>query len=229
VTLPHKLKRYLEMLAAEDSRMLLETALRKLTHPLLNMYYVFEFELASVNQIPAKEFPAGIALRLFRGEGDIAYVAATLSAAGVPVERVEERMRRGDLAALILANDEELVAYSWTTFGHAWLAEVGATLPLRPDEAVRFDSMMMPRWRGKGFNYILSIPISRYLYEHGYRRTFSWVNALNTRSIKTQLRQGKRRIAIIISSPVFGIVRVRNLSPEAGITLERRKPAAITP
>jgi len=224
---PHKFKRHLEILAAEDWRILLESAMRKLTHPLFNVHYVFEFELASVHQLPAKEFPAGIALRLFRGEGDIGYVAGKLSAAGVPATLVEESMRRGDLAALILANDEELVASSWTAFGGIWLPEVGATLPLRADEAVRFDSMMMPRWRGKGFNYVLSIPISRYLYEQGYRRTFSWVNALNRRSIKTQLRQGKRRVAIIISSAVLGIFRVRNVSPEAGITLERRKPVAV--
>jgi len=229
VTVQRRLKRYFQILAAEDWRMLLEGAVRKLTHPLLNVYYVFEFELANVHQLPAKDFPAGIALRLFRGEADAAYVAAKLSPAGVLRSTVEERMQRGDLAALILANDEELVAYSWTTFGDVWLPEVGATLPLRHDEAVRFDSMMMPRWRGRGFNYILSIPISRYLHDQGYRRTFSWVHVLNRRSLKTQLRQGKRKVAIIVSSPVLGTFRVRNLSPHGGITLKKREPTAIPP
>jgi hypothetical protein len=56
----------------------------------------------------------------------------------------------------------------------------------------------LPRWRGRGLNYPLSLPISRYLFEHGYCRTLSWVSALNTRSLRIQLRQGKRKIAIIL-------------------------------
>ena len=225
MTPPRKLERYLQILAVEDWRILLEAAARRLTHPLLNVYHVFEFELANVHRLPPKDFPDGIALRLFRGERDTANVVAMLSRIGVPAPSAEQRMRRGDLAALILAGDSELVGYTWTTFGEAWLPEVGATLRLCGDEAVRFDSLIMPRWRGRGFNYTLTIPISRYLCDQGYRRTFSWVNALNSRSLKTQLRQGKRRVAIIVSSPFLGILRVRNLSKEAGITLERSKPA----
>jgi hypothetical protein len=52
------------------------------------------------------------------------------------------------------------------------------------------------------------------------------VNALNTRPLKTQVRQGKRKLATIISSPILGIVRVRNISPADGITLKKRNLAA---
>jgi hypothetical protein len=60
--------------------------------------------------------PAGITVRLFRGEGEIGPVAALLVEAGLPAATVEQRMKRGDLVALALTDDEELVAYAWTTF-----------------------------------------------------------------------------------------------------------------
>jgi hypothetical protein len=223
-----KVSRFLRALAVEDAGISCKLALSKLTHPLFNMYHVFDFNLASVYQLPATQFPLGVTLRLFRGEGDVTCVAAMLALAGMSLKTVEHRMRRGDLAALVFANDEELAAYSWTTFIEAWIAEIRATLPLRSDEAVRYDSLVMPRWRGKGLNYPLSLPISPYLFEHGYRRTLSWVSALNTRSVRTQFRQGKRKIATIVSSPLLGLVHLRNLSPAVGITLERRIPRGMT-
>ena len=223
-----KVSRFLQTLAVEDGGILCKLALSKFTHPLFNVYHVFDFNLASVYQLPATQFPPGVTLRLFRGEGDVTYVAPMLARAGMSLKTVEHRMRRGDLAAIVLADDEELAAYSWTTFAEAWIAEVRATLPLRSDEAARYDSLVMPRWRGRGLNYPLSLPISRYLFEHGYRRTLSWVSALNTRSLRTQLRQGKRKIATIVSSPLLGFVHLRNLSPAVGITLERRTPRWMT-
>ena len=73
-----------------------------------------------------------------------------------------------------------------------------------------------------GLHYPLTVPIFRYLSEQGYRRTLGWVNALNTRSLKNQRRQGKRKIATIVSSPLLGFVHLRNVSPEAGITFEKK-------
>jgi hypothetical protein len=163
--------------------------------------------------------PAEITVRLFRGEGEIGRVAAKLERAGVPAAVVEQRMKRGDLVALALA-DEELAACTWTTFSDAWIKEARRTLPLHSDEAVQFDTLVMPQWRGQDLQYALTVPVLRYLSEQGYRRTLSMVNALNTRSIKNQLRQGKRRIATIASSPVLGIARLRNSS--LGVTLKKR-------
>jgi hypothetical protein len=73
-----------------------------------------------------------------------------------------------------------LAAFSWTTCAVSWIAELRATLPLRRDEAVRYDSLLLPRWRGRGLNYPRNLPIARYLFEHRYRRTLSSVSALNT-------------------------------------------------
>jgi GNAT superfamily N-acetyltransferase len=145
--------------------------------------------------------------------------------AGLPAATVEQRMKRGDLVALALADDGELAGYAWTTYTDGWIPEVRAGLSLRSDEVVGFDTLVMPRWRGRGLQYPLTVPLFRYLAEQGYRRSLHWVNALNTRSLKNQRRQGKRKIATIVSSPLLGLVHLRNVAPEAGIVLKREMPA----
>jgi GNAT superfamily N-acetyltransferase len=223
-----KIRLLLDTLEVEDFRTLLNFTVRKLTRPLFNVYYVFEFELDRAHKLSdsTKPLPEGIGVRLFQGEEEIGWVAGKLSCVGLPTATTEQRMRQGDLVALALANDEELAAYTWTTFTDAWIPDVGATLPLRRDEALRFDTLVMPQWRGKGLHYPLTAPVFRFLRDQGYRRTLTLVNALNTRPLKTQIRQGKRKVATIISSPILGIVRVRNISPTDGITLKKGNLAA---
>jgi hypothetical protein len=86
----------------------------------------------------------------------------------------------------------------------------------------------MPRWRGRGLHYPLTLPVLRYLSEQGYRRTLAWVNALNTRSLKNQRWRGNRKLATIVSSPLLGLFHLRHVSPEADITLEKKKPSLTT-
>jgi hypothetical protein len=195
-----KLRRYLQTLAIEDWRILLKLGIWKLAHPLFNVYYVFEIDPRKV-LISPKRLPAGIAVRLFRGE-EIGSVAAKLTEAGIPMAAVEQRIKRGDLVALAFAG-EEVAAYGWTTFKDASVPEVGATLPLHPDEAVQFNSLVMPYWRGSGLADAITAPALRYLAEHGCRRILSWIHALNTRMIKTVLRQGKHQVATIVSCPLL--------------------------
>jgi hypothetical protein len=55
-----------------------------------------------------------------------------------------------------------------------------------------------------------------------------WVNALNTRSLKNQRWRGNRKLATIVSSPLLGLFHLRHVSPEADITLEKKKPSLTT-
>jgi len=81
-----KLSLFLQTLAVEDSGILCKLALSKLTHSLFNVYHVFDFNLASVYRLPATQFPPGVTLRLFRGEGVITYVATMLALAGMSLK-----------------------------------------------------------------------------------------------------------------------------------------------
>jgi GNAT superfamily N-acetyltransferase len=221
-----KLRRFLRTLVVEDWHMLSELALTKLTHPLFNVYYVVEFDLARANQLPAAPLPASVVISFFRGQ-EISPFTALLAESGLLAATVEQRMRRGDLVVLALTDDGELAGYAWTTFTDAWMPEVRATLPLRSDEVALFDGLVIPKWRGKGLYYPLTVAVFQYLSEQGYRRTLSWINALNTRSLKNQQRQGRRKIATIACAQVLGLVRMCNVLPDDGIALTRKKPPAM--
>jgi len=130
-------KRFLQTLAVEDWRILFKLAVWKLSHPLFNVYYVVEFDLARAHKLSFAPLPAAVTVRLFRGEGEIRPFAPLLAEAGLPGATIEQRMRRGDLVALALTANEELIAYAWTTFTDTWIPEVRAMLSLRSDEAVR--------------------------------------------------------------------------------------------
>jgi hypothetical protein len=211
-----RIRRFLQTLAVEDKRILFKLAVWKFSHPLFNVYYIFEFDLARAHELSPALLPAGITIRLFRGEREISPVATLLVEAGLYC-----RDRRA-------TDDWKLAAYAWATFTGVWIPELCAGLPLRSDEAVRFDTLVMPRWRGRGLHYPLTVPVLRYLSEQGYRRTLVWVNALNTRSLKNQRWRGNRKIATIVSSPLLGLFHLRNVSPEADITVQKKKPSLTT-
>jgi len=105
-----RIRRFLQTLAVEDWRILFKLALWKLSDPLFNVYYIVEFDLARAHELSSAPLPAGVTVRLFRGEGEIGPVATLLVEAGLPAATVEQRMRRGDLVALALTDDGELVA-----------------------------------------------------------------------------------------------------------------------
>src|SRR6266851_4687819 len=80
------------------------------------VYYIVEFDLARAHELSSAPLPAGVTVRLLRGEGEIGPVATLLVEAGLPAATVEQRMRRGDLVAQALTDDGELIAYAWTLY-----------------------------------------------------------------------------------------------------------------
>jgi GNAT superfamily N-acetyltransferase len=211
----------------------LKLACWRLLEPFFNVQEIFIYDLASAGQLSSltRDLPQGIVIEILLGPcgSDLERVFALLAQARMPRRIAEERLRRGDMLAVATANNE-IAAYTWTTFSTAWIAEARRFLLLRDDQAAQFDTVVMPSWRGKGLQYGLTRAVLQYLSEIGYKQTLAWVNARNVRSIRNQLAQGKRRIAAIESCPVLGLARVRRLSNEADFTIERRTtPASMSP
>jgi GNAT superfamily N-acetyltransferase len=213
----------LELLRVEGPVMFARHALQRYASRLLTHLDVFEFDLARAASLDTSTYalPPGVTSRIFRGEAEIEPLFAILEQSRLSRATVEQRMARGDLVMVATAGDD-LVGYSWTTFTEAWISEIGATLVPRKGELVQYDKQVMPRWRGKGLQYAMSVAILSHLSKLGYKRTLGWVDALNTRSLKNQYRLGKRKVADVISVPALGIVRVRNYSAVDGVTIEKR-------
>jgi len=216
-------RKVLEVLAVEDYGTLLRLTLQKLTHPLFNVYHIFEADLLleSARSQSAKPLPAGITIQLFYGQrGE--HLAAKFSHAGVSPEVVEQRIERGDVASVAFAGGD-VAGYSWVTFKEAWIAELRGTLALRSDEAVQFNTRVMPPWRGKGLQYALTMPLIQYLTQHDYRRMLGWVYALNARSARNSAWPGKRVIATVVCFPILGIMHVRDRFPAVHVSIERNQ------
>ena len=195
----------------------------RVLEPFFNVQHVFVFDLALAGQLSSArhQLPPGIAIKIFLqpSTSEVDQVFALLAQAGISRRITQERLQRGDMLAVATA-DTAIAAYTWTTFSTAWIAEARRFLLLRNDQAVQFDTLVMPSWRGKGLQYALTVRVLQYLSKLEYRQTLAWVNARNVRSIRNQLSQGKRRIAMIKSCPFLGLVRMRRLSEEADFTIE---------
>jgi hypothetical protein len=219
------LRKLVELFRVEGPVIFLKHALQRYGPPLFNHLYVFEFDLVRAKELesPAELLPRGVTTQFFRGEDEIVRLTAILAQGGVASALVEQRIRRGDVAILAMAGDE-LVGYSWATFKEQWISEIRGTIVAREGETLMYDKRIMPGWRGQGLQYGLSVAMLLYLSQLGCTRALVWVDALNTRSLKNQRRLGRRKVADIISLPALGILRVRNCSAAAGITIEKRVP-----
>ena len=218
-----KVKQFLQMLAIEDFRTVFNYAVQRLTTPLFNVHYIFENDLTRAYELndPGRPLPQGFAIRIFRGENEIGPIAGKLRRAGTTSAVLTERTKRGDLVAIAFDEEDEVAAYTWATFTDAWMKEIRATMLLGRDETFGTDTFVLPRWRGKKLQYILEAWKFRHLLEHGYRRSLNSVNALNTRSLKTQASERKRKVATVFSVPMLGVVVVRKYFPDVVIRVQK--------
>ena len=212
------------MLAMEDFGTVFTYIVQRLTTPLFNVHYIFEIDLTRAHQvaIPGKRLPAGFTIRTLRGENEIVPMTSNLRRAGLSSPILDERTKRGDLLAVAFDDKDEVAAYSWTTFRDVWLKEVRATLLLGKHESFGLDTFVLPSCRGKGLQYVLEAQKFRRLCEDGYKRSMNHVHALNSRSLKTQVSEHKRKVATICSAPIAGVAVMRQCVPDVMLRIERR-------
>ena len=218
-----KIRQFLQMLAIEDFPTVFNYTVQRLTTPLFNVHYIFENDLTRAHELndSGRPLPQGFAIRIFRGENEISPIADKLRRAGTTSALLTERTKRSDLVAIAFDEEDEVAAYTWTTFTDAWMKEIRATLLLGGDETFGMDTFVLPRWRGKRLQYILEAWKFQHLLEHGYRRSLNSVNALNTRSLRTQASERKRKVATVFSVPMLGVIVVGKCFPDVVIRVQK--------
>lgn len=172
-----------------SGRFQIESKLRGLTRRFVNSFAFFEADLDhTVVSMPSD---TQLCPRLFQGVSKADEVCTLLAPMGSSREELQKRMLRGDIVSIGFVGNEA-VAYTWMTFGNAHVSELGLVLRLEPGELVQYDTFVARKWRGRGFQYPLNVPVLNYARDHGFRKTLAWVHVLNTRSFKNQVRSGKR-------------------------------------
>jgi GNAT superfamily N-acetyltransferase len=160
-------------------------ALRMLLSPLVywDVWHIYEADISKqVDQPYAREkFVTRICG--MQAEEDADSLTAMIASMGelAPGE-VASRLSKGHLVAVAFSG-EQPVGYMWlafsclpeTIFDTSWL--------IRPGEAVRYNSFVIPPFRGRGVHSVLNGSANRYAREHGVVRTLGAVSVLNPQSM----------------------------------------------
>jgi hypothetical protein len=64
---------------------------------------------------------------------------------------------------------------------------------------------VLPKWRGHGIFSVLNVALNTYAREHGVLRSVGSISVLNTQSLSSAKRLGKKKIMTVILLRVRGV------------------------
>ncbi|MGH6954508.1 MAG: hypothetical protein ACREGL_10020 [Alphaproteobacteria bacterium] len=147
--------------------------LRGLLEPLVS-WRTYDFFARDLT-VPVAPFVAAIPLEMrVAVDADFLRFRPSFLREGVTGEEIERRRRAGDRCFLGVAGDR-LVHFTWLFRRPAWLAELGATLRLGPDEAYIAFSYTDPDRRGQGVQPAVTNFMIRWEQAVGIRRHYYFV------------------------------------------------------
>jgi GNAT superfamily N-acetyltransferase len=114
------------------------------------------------------------------------------------------RLNRGDALAIVYGGREP-VAAGWMTFSSGMELAYGTTWILQPNEGTQYGAFVLPKWRGHGIFSVLNVALNTYAREHGVLRSVGSISVLNTQSLSSAKRLGKKKIMTVILLRVRGV------------------------
>lgn len=154
-------------------------ATREILRPLLywHSWHIFSTDLARPLREPyAKE---QVAVKVYAGENVPPTVTAQLCSMGeISSAEVRSRLGRGNAVAVAF-----VAGYMWMTFADGLEPAFGVRWILRPDEALRYGSFVIPRWRGLGIHSSVNHALNDYARQRGLKRTLASIGAFNRQSL----------------------------------------------
>jgi GNAT superfamily N-acetyltransferase len=95
---------------------------------------------------------------------------------------VASRLARGHLAAVAFSG-EQPVGYMWLAFSFVPEELFDTSWVIWPGEAVRYNSFVIPPFRGRGVHSLLNTAVNCYARGHGIAKTIGAVSVLNPQSL----------------------------------------------
>lgn len=158
-------------------------AVREVFRPLFywHAWHVFSTDLDSALPEPyAKE---QVDIKIFSDRAAIETVLPQLLPIGqLSADQIRSRLQRGGAVAIACVGGEP-AGYMWLTFTNGWDLVYGVTWILRTDEALRYGSFVLPKWRGLGIHSSLNNALNCYARDRGLRRTLGSIGAFNRQSL----------------------------------------------
>jgi GNAT superfamily N-acetyltransferase len=159
--------------------------LREIFRPLVYWHHYCIFEIDFTRQtVPEPYADEEIDVKIYAGTGDLERAKAEIVSMGqLEPADVNSRFNRGDKAAIAYVGHEP-TGYAWLSFtsGVVELA-FGVTWIVGAGEAIRYDSFVLPKWRGRRIFSCLHSALVACARDLGIFRTFASISTVNTQSM----------------------------------------------
>ena len=180
---------------------------REILRPFMywHVFYIVENDIRQSS--PRSYARERFEVRIYVEQKDLKRAKTELSAIGeLSPGEIRSRLGRGDAVAVAYAVDEA-IGYSWMTFSSGLVLAFNTTWIVRANEAVLYDSFVLPQWRGQGIHSCLDVAFHSFARERGIVRTLASMAALNSQALSLAKRSGKPTIMTVVLVRVRGVKR----------------------
>jgi GNAT superfamily N-acetyltransferase len=157
--------------------------LRKILSPLVywDVWHIYETDISK--QVPQPYARDEFATRICGLAENPDSLAAMIASLGeLAPKEVASRLTRGHLAAVAFSGGQP-VGYMWLAFSSVPEELFDSSWVIGPGEAVRYNSFVIPRFRGRGVHSLLNTAVNCYARGHGIVKTIGAVSMLNPQSL----------------------------------------------
>lgn len=177
---------------------------REILRPFLywHAWHIFSTDLERPPEPYAKE---QVAVRVYVGEnvGD-GLIALLSSMDEISSAEIRSRLEQGNAVAVASVGGEA-AGYMWMTFAAGLELAFGVNWILRPDEALRYGSFVVPRWRGLGIHSSVNHALNDYARRRGLKRTLASIGAFNRQSLNLAKHTRNPKIMTVILFHLRGV------------------------
>ena len=182
-------------------------SLRELSKPLVywHVYYIIQNDMQPALPTPAVK--GKFETSVYSGEQDLAKASTALAGVAelTPAE-IALRLKRHDAVAVAFAG-QQAIGYLWMTFCSGLELVFDTVWIVHPNEAVLYDTFVLPEWRGRGIHACMDVALNNWAYSRGIERAFASISAVNNQSLGVLKLAGKARIMTLVLVRVCGLER----------------------
>ena len=205
VTLARRMSRVREALSWRSPVILAALVVREILRPLLywHVWHIFETDLS--RPIPQAYAKDQIEIKLCSGKANSAELPEEIAAMGeLEPEEVRRRLARGDLLAIGLLKQRP-VGYMWIGLSSGLELAYDTSWIVRPGEAVKYGSFVLPGFRGRGIHSGLNQAANSCLGEFGIHKALASVSLLNPQSMSLPKHYRKGAAMTVFVARVRGV------------------------
>jgi GNAT superfamily N-acetyltransferase len=180
-------------------------ALREILRPLFywHLWHIFETDISK--QVPQPYGRDAVEVKFYAEDRPSAMVEQISAMGELGPEEVERRLARGVWIAIGWV-EAQPAGYMWMSFSNTLELAFDTFWMVRPGEAVRYGSFVLPAFRGRGIHSWLNSAVNSGLRQRGIHKTLAAVSLLNPQSLS--LPRHYRRAVVMTAL----VARVRGLN-----------------